>query len=102
MSKILPRRPSEIKKKEEENAKKEAEARRILEAKVEQAKQSALRKKTAQRLHTLSLQADNQQHILTQVVADMQTLGQESKRIEQVIAVLKKVEIVLAQESAKL
>ena len=86
----------------EENAKKEAQARQILAAKVEQTQKVVLRKKTAQRLHTLSLQADNQQRILSQVVADMQTLGQESKRIEQVIAVLKKVEIVLAQESAKL
>ena len=32
----------------------------------------------------------------------MQALGGDAKRIDQVIAVLKKVEIVLAQESAKL
>ena len=91
-----------IKKKEEENAKKEAQSKDILAAKVEKAQREALRRKSAQRLHTLSLQADNQQTILAQVRQDMLTLGADTKRIEQVIAVLKKVEMVLAQESAKL
>ena len=61
-----------------------------------------MRRKSAQRLHTLSVQADNQQMILAQVRQDMTALGADTKRIDQVIAVLKKVEIVLAQESAKL
>lgn len=91
-----------IKKKVEENAKKEAQAKEILAAKVERTQRDVMRRKSAQRLHTLSLQADNQQKILDLVRQDMIALGADTKRIEQVIAVLKKVELVLAQESAKL
>ena len=91
-----------IKKKVEENAKKEAQSKELLATKVEKAQREVMRRKSAQRLHTLSLQADNQQKILAQVRQDMQTLGQDVKHLDQVIAVLKKVEIVLAQESAKL
>ena len=91
-----------IKKKVEENAKKEAQAKEILAAKVERTQRDVMRRKSAQRLLTLSLQADNQQKILDLVRQDMIALGADTKRIEQVIAVLKKVELVLAQESAKL
>ena len=93
---------TESKRKEEENTKKEEQAKQRIAEKVEQAQQLARKKKTAQRLYTLSKQADNQQLILAQVKADMIALGAETKRIEQVIDVLKKVEIVLAKESAKL
>lgn len=93
---------TESKRKEEENTKKEEQAKQRIAAKVEQAQQLARKKKTAQRLYTLSKQADNQQLILSQVKADMIALGADTKRIEQVIGVLKKIEIVLAKESAKL
>lgn len=86
----------------EDNAKKEQQVKALLAAKVEHSRKESIRKKTVQRLHTLSMQADNQQAMLAQVKEDMQALGADVARIDQVIAVLKKVEIVLAQESVKL
>ena len=101
-SPMLPTRKIEIKKKDDENAKKEAQSKELLAAKVEKTQREVMRRKSAQRLYTLSKQADNQQLILNQVKEDMIALGADTTRIEQVIAVLKKVEIVLAKESAKL
>ena len=99
---MLPTRKIEIKKKDDENAKKEAQSKELLAAKVEKTQREVMRRKSAQRLYTLSKQADNQQLILNQVKEDMIALGADTTRIEQVIKVIKKVEIVLAKESAKL
>ena len=67
MLKKLPNTNIEIKKKDDENAKKEAQAKELLAAKVERTQREVMRRKSTQRLHTLSLQADNQQKILEQV-----------------------------------
>ena len=102
MGNNVPSAKIEIKKKDDENAKKEALAKQIRTEKIEQAQQTALKKRAVQRLYSLSKQADHQQQILLQVLEDMQALGADTKRIDQVLSVLKKVEIVLSQEGAKL
>ena len=86
---------------DDENAKKPTVQDEV-EAKIALSKRIISRKRSAHRLHTLSKQVDNQQRILEDVLQDMAALNADTKRIEQILVVLKKVEIVLAQESAKL
>ena len=73
-----------------------------MDLKIELAKTITRRRKAMRRINVLTEQTRIQQGILADVCQDMQACGYETARLEQVIAVLKKVEIVLAQESAKL
>lgn len=97
----LPSRKTEIKKKDDENVKKE-DILRTMEAKIALSKTIMRRRKAVQTLSTIAAQCQAQQHILASVVKELDDLGCESERIVKIIEVLQKVEVVLYRETAKL
>ena len=102
MRKILPTPPTEIKKKSEENAKKQELLSQEIETKIELSKLLTRRRKIVQRLDVLSEQCRMNRAILADVGKDFEALGHDTERLSQVIAVFEKIETVLRQESAKI
>ena len=103
MSKILPSRSREIKKKNAEPTKKHADLlREELEMKIELSKLITRRRKIVQRIDVITEQCRINRAILADVCKDVDALGLDAARISQVIAVFEKIETVLRQESAKI
>lgn len=101
MGNNVPSRKSEIKKKDDENAKKD-EYQRLLDAKVALSNTIIRRQKTIRTLTNVATQCQVQQQVLANVTKDLDALGCDAERIHKVIEVLQKVETVLYRESAKI
>ena len=104
MSKILPKRTVERKKKDDEKTK--LDIRKALEAemnaKIELSKVLTRRRKMLQRLNALTEQTRIQRRIIADVCQELETAGHDARRLSKLLPVLEKIEIVLTQESAKL
>lgn len=98
---MIPSRKNEIKKKDDENAKKDL-LRQEIETKIALSKLITRRRKIVQRLDAISEQCRFNRSILTDVCQDVEALGHDASRLSQLLAVYEKIEIVLHQETAKI
>lgn len=93
---------TEIKKKDDENAKKKELLSQEIELKIELSKLITRRRKIVQKLDVMAEQCHINRSLLADTCKDFEALGHETKRLSQVIDVFEKIETVLKQERAKI